>query len=236
MTDAFNKFVQRMKEKGIARNHYYVKFDVYNEKFANRLVTDKRGTWYPSDEGAKDNNIFSPERLRSMSVMCNSITLPGRELTTIDAVIKPGWQDRIVSNLKAPEPIEAKFYCSPDLNERRFIENWMNMALNPLNYTANYYDEYAKFNTVTIFCLPRRLAGSEMTEEIALNPENGPVFFIKLFECYPTKINDTTLEFGNSENLHELAVTFSYKYFKTTTDINFPSVTTGYDRQWENTL
>jgi hypothetical protein len=234
--DAFTKFIQRMKNNGVARNSFYVKFDIFDTNFTKQLTSEKKGVWYPGDEGASDRNLFTNERLQSMNVMCNTITLPGRELATIDAIIKPGWQDRIVSNLKAPEPITAKFYCSPDLNERRFIENWMNMALNPHNYTANYYDEYAKYNTITIFCLPRRFSGSIMTEEIAIKPENGPIFFVKLFECYPTKLEDTELTNSDSEKLFELSVTFSYKYFKTVTDLNFPTITTGYDYRWEQTL
>lgn len=236
MTQAFDNFVQRMKQKGIARSSYYVNFSIFDTKFTQKLTYDKKGVWYPSDEGASDKNLFTPQRSQSMGVMCNEVTLPGRELTTIDGIIKPGWQDRIVSNLKAPEAITMKFYCSPDLNERRFIENWMNMALNPRNYTANYYDEYAKYNTITIFCLPRSFSGSVMTEEEAVKVENGPIFFVKLFECYPTKIEDLTMNYSDAEKIMELSVSFSYKYSKTITDLNFPSVTVGYDRSWEQTL
>ena len=99
-----------------------------------------------------------------------------------------------------------------------------------------YYDEYAKYNTITIFCLPRSFSGSVMTEEEAVKVENGPIFFVKLFECYPTKIEDVTMNYSDAEKIMELSVTISYKYFKTITDLNFPSVTVGYDRSWEQTL
>ena len=197
MTQAFDNFVQRMKQRGIARNSYYVSFNIFDTKFTQQLDIAKKGVWYPTDEGASDKNLFTPQRTQSMGVM---------------------------------------FYCSPDLNERRFVENWMNMALNPRNYTANYYDEYAKYNTITIFCLPRSFSGSVMTEEEAVKVENGPIFFVKLFECYPTKIEDVTMNYSDAEKIMELSVTISYKYFKTITDLNFPSVTVGYDRSWEQTL
>jgi len=235
MTEAHDNFIQRMKQQGVARNSYYVKFDVnmYTEFRFLKKTEEGIGTFFPTDEGGKRTQLFTNARLKSIGVMCKSITLPGRELETIDSIIKPGWQNRIVSNLKTPEPITCKFYCSPDLNERRFIENWMNMAVDPYTLTANYYDEYAKDNTITIFCLPRRFSGSVMTEEEAVKPENGPIFFVKLFDCYPTKISETTLEFANSENLMELEVTFSYKYFKTITDLNFVRTVQGNDFERE---
>lgn len=234
MSDLFSKFVQRIREKGIARNHFYMRMDVNDIFFSRKVTTDRRGTWFPSDEGASDKNLFSNERLKSIGVMCNSVTLPGRELEIMEEIIKPGIKNKIVSNLQAPDEITAKFYCSPDLNERRFIENWMNMAVNPITRDANYYDEYAKFNTITIFSVPRAFSGTTINEEVAL--QNGPMYFVKLYECYPYKVEETTLEYGNAENIFELTVGFKYKYFETITDIYFPSVSDGYSRQWEQSV
>jgi len=62
------------------------------------------------------------------------------------------------------------------------------------------------------------------------------MYFVKLYECYPYKVEETTLEYGNAENIFELTVGFKYKYFETITDIYFPSVSDGYSRQWEQSV
>jgi len=243
MTDFYREFVERMRNNGVARQHFYLRIDVFQENFRRKIVnpsavggsgeTRQRERFFPSDEGATYRQLFTPKRLQTIGLMCKSIAMPEREFEIMEETIKPGYVNRIASHRKAPNEIEAKFYCSPDLNEQRFIENWMNMVINPFNGYANYYEEYAKYNTMTLFNLPRSYAGTTINEEIALNAPGGPIYFVKMFECYPFAIESTVMENENAEKIYELSVKFYYKYSKTITDLNFVSVKEGYDRSVE---
>jgi len=219
MTEIFEGFLNRVRRNGLARAHnFFVKVDVGTAKPPFRANT---GRFFPSDQGASENNLFTTERLKSLSFMCNQVLLPDREITTLDFTVKPGVTQKIASYQTFGQMLPMTFYCSPDLNEKRFFENWMNLVINPISRNANYYDEYAKFNTITVFVLPKFFSGS-FVDENTVDENGNPLYYIKFYECYPTKITSSELANSKEEDLLELGVEIAYKYFRTVTDINFP--------------
>lgn len=219
MTDIFQGFLDRVKRNGLARAHnFFVRIDM---GIAKPPFTPNTGRFFPSDQGANQNNLFTIEKLKTMSYMCQQVVLPEREINTLDFTVKPGVTQKIASYQIFNQNIPMKFYCSPDLSEKRFFENWMNMVINPISRNANYYDEYAKFNTVTVFVLPKQFT-STFVDENTVDGNGNPIYYIKFYECYPTKISSNEMSTSSEEDLLELEVEIAYKYYRTVTDINFP--------------
>lgn len=198
MTDIYEGFLTRIKNNGIASsNRFYVRINV------NAL-------------GSGSASMFPLQRLRDLSVMCNSVSLPKRSIKTLDFVVKPGNVDKIADYQEYDHDLSMTFYCSPDLNERRFFENWANMVIDPVTKQPNYYDEYAKNNVVTVFVLPKMFSGG-LVDERTVDYKGNPLYYVRFHECYPTSIDENELSTESSELL-QLKVTLSYKYFTTISD------------------
>ena len=194
MTEIFEGFLNRVRRNGLARAH----------NFFVRVNTT--------------SNLANSEQLKTISFMCNKVVVPGKNINTLDFTVKPGVTQKIASYESFNEPLAFNFYCSPDLSEKRFFENWMNLAVDPTSRDANYYDEYAKFNTVTIFALPKSFSAS-VVDENTFDEFGNYLYYVKFYECYPIKIGSMELANSNEDNLLELEVEMAYKYFRTSTEL-----------------
>jgi len=89
MTDFYREFVERMRNNGVARQHFYLRIDVFQENFRRKIVnpsavggsgeTRQRERFFPSDEGATYRQLFTPKRLQTIGLMCKSIAMPERD-------------------------------------------------------------------------------------------------------------------------------------------------------------
>ena len=223
MSDLYEQFMTRIKNNGLAKtNNFFARITV--NPFASPLPYDPEnpGRFFPSDQGTNKDNMFPLERLRTMSLMCKDASLPKRDIKAVDFVSKPGYVDKIASYQEYEQTMSLSFYCSPDLNERRFFENWANLVIDPYTKQPNYYDEYAKTNMITVFVLPRHFSGT-IVDESTRDMHGNQLYYVKFYECYPISITENELS-TSSTDLLELEVTISYKYFRTIADDNFPRV------------
>lgn len=83
-------------------------------------------------EDARDSRKWT----EALSLQCEIAELPGRTLATID-------QRHYAFTNKIPffnvySEITLTFYCTGNMNERRFFENWMNLAVPSYNGLINY--------------------------------------------------------------------------------------------------
>lgn len=153
--DLFEGFLNKIKRKGVARtNDFYVKMDI-NENIAK----------IPFEVSEK----FSPQEKREISFMCKSAALPKLTFETQDFTVKPGVTTKVAVKRAETGTFSLVFYCSPDLWEKKFFEKWMNFVIDPKTYTPNYYDEYAKYNDVTVFVLPKTFSGQIVLENFVDN-------------------------------------------------------------------
>jgi len=148
--DLYEGFMNKLKKKGLARtNDFYVKIEL-NENIA-RLPFENR-------------QRFTSEDQREISFMCKSASLPKHSIKVEDFVEKPSVVTKIAHYREESQVLPMTFYCGPDLWERKFFEKWMNYAIDPITYTPNYYNEYAKFNNITLFVLPKTFSGQMVLE------------------------------------------------------------------------
>lgn len=148
--DLYSGFLNKLKKKGLAKtNDFYVKIEL-NENIAK----------LPFENPQR----FSSEDQREVSFMCKSASLPKLSFAIQDFVGKPSVVSKIAHYREESQVFPMTFYCGPDLWERKFFEKWMDYVVDPKTYTPNYYWEYAKFNNITLFVLPKTFSG-QMVEE-----------------------------------------------------------------------
>lgn len=209
----FNGLMEKLKSSGVARSDNFfvnISMNPYVHPLASIIPQEI-------------SNFGSPETLRSISFYCKNATIPSKEILTKNYRPRPGNTYTIGSYQvygDTPE-FSLKFYMGPYMEERKFFEQWMAMVIDPKTNTANYYDEYARGNSVTIYLLPKDLAGSVVNKQTI--HEGQKLYYVEYRECYPKLISQNEISYGESNYL-ELDVKMSYRYYRTRFDEDTTSV------------
>ena len=208
----------------------------YPEPFAANNLAGAIATLHAENGYAVPNRfeviIMSPipnyAKQREVSMRCESINLPGRNLnSTTDSNIY-GPTREIVDGVTYADDINMTFQASSGLEERVFFEEWQALAFDERSWNVSYYNDY--ISTVDIYVLDR---------------QNQRRFGLKLHEAFPKTIGATDLSQSANNELIKLAVTFSFRYW-TTLDTErqrpslsekiFDTIATGVERQISSNL
>jgi hypothetical protein len=140
------------------------------------------------------STIYSP---REVSLRCESVVLPGRNLNTLTDGMPYGPTREVVDGVTYAEDITMTFVASAGLNERVFFEEWQEKAFNEKSWNVGFYDDYVK--TIDIFLLNRK---------------DERRYGLQLVEAFPKTIAGTDLSQASSNQIIKTSVTFSFRYWK----------------------
>ena len=133
---------------------------------------------------------------RGVGLRCESVTLPGINLSTIQDSNIYGPTRDIVDGVTYAEEVAMSFAASADLEERVFFENWQRASFNPQTWNVGYYNDYIGF--VDIYLLDK---------------QDQRRYGLKLWDAFPKSINGSDLSYGsNNENL-KITVNMSFRYW-----------------------
>ena len=146
------------------------------------------------------NNIFSgAERksdIRSISMRCDSISLPGRNLSTMTDANIYGPTREIVEGVTFAEDINIVFNGSSGLDERVFFENWQRQAFNEETWDVEYYNDYV--GEVEIYLLDK---------------QEQRRYGLKLHEAFPKTIASNDLIMGSSGEIIKTSIGFTFRFW-----------------------
>jgi len=135
---------------------------------------------------------------RSISLRCESVTLPGRTLNTLDDTNIYGPVRQIVDGVTYAEDVSMMFQSSSGLAERAFFEDWQRQAFNDVNWNVKYHKSYV--STIEIYLLDRK---------------DKRRYGIKLFDAFPKTIGAIDLNYASNNEIIKTPVTFSFRYWET---------------------
>ena len=135
---------------------------------------------------------------RSISLRCESVTLPGRNLNTLDDTNIYGPVRQIVDGVTYAEDVTMMFQSSSGLSERAFFEDWQRNAFNEGNWNVNYHKQYV--STIEIYLLDKK---------------DTRRYGIKLFDAFPRTIGAIDLNYASNNEMIKTPVTFSFRYWET---------------------
>ena len=133
---------------------------------------------------------------RTLTYYCDSISIPGRNLRTVANSNVYGPTYEMVQGLTFAE-VQATFYASSNMEERKFFENWQKVAYNPNTYNLNYYKEYV--GSVDIF---------------QLNERDERTYGVRLEEVFPKTVEAMAIGHANSNAIQKVNVSLAYKYWR----------------------
>ena len=133
---------------------------------------------------------------RGVGLRCESVTLPGINLSTVqDANIYGPTRD-IVEGVTYAEEVAMTFQASSDLEERVFFENWQRAAFDPQTWNVGYYKDYTGF--VDIYLLDK---------------QDQRRYGLKLWDAFPKSINGSDLSYGSQNEILKISVNMSFRYW-----------------------
>ena len=139
---------------------------------------------------------------RKVSMRCETVTIPGRNLNTLTDGNPYGPTREIVDGVTYAEDISMTFQASSGLDERVFFENWQELAFNKQTWNVGYYNDYV--STVEIYLMDR---------------QDQRRYVIKLIEAFPKTIGPTELSHASNNEIIKIPVSFSFRYWETL-DVN----------------
>ena len=135
---------------------------------------------------------------RAVSLRCESISMPGRNLNTLTDSNIYGPTREIVDGVTYAEDITMTFQASSGLQERVFFEEWQKQAFDENSWNVGYYNDYV--SEVQIYLLDRK---------------DQRRYGLKLIEAFPKTIEATELNQGANNEIIKTSVSFSFRYWET---------------------
>ena len=135
---------------------------------------------------------------KEISLRCESVTLPGRNLSSTPDTNVHGPLREIVNNVNYADSVAMVFQASADLRERVFFEKWQYTAFNPDTWNVGYYSDYV--GTVNIYLLDKN---------------NKRKYGLRLEECFPKSIAQTELSYASNNEIIKLSVDMNFRYWRT---------------------
>ena len=174
--------------------------------------------------------------VRNVGIACNSIIMPGRDLTGVS--VKQG-QDLAREQVGAHTyegTITATFYLDPNLDYKTYFEAWQNLAVSSSTNNVNYYDNYYGSMSIhqlgsipvteTTITLEQDTSGGSGDHRTSVNKhgfveekihthESIRKYGIQVEEVYPATVGQIEYAYATVDEVALLPVEFQYRRWQT---------------------
>lgn len=127
---------------------------------------------------------------QSLNVLCKNMTMPGRQITTVDKTI--GVVTQKVAYGYANDDVNLTFIGLNNYGVRKYFEQWQFYAMNEDTHEVRYKDQYAKTVTLQQLDLQHRV-----------------VYSVNLENAFPTQLLEVGFQNDNGAPV-DINVTLSY--------------------------
>ena len=137
-------------------------------------------------------NVFSNDNGKGLDILCESCSLPGRQINTVD--YSPWRNDNKIPIGYTDEDVTCVFHLTNDYYVKDLFDKWLKKIVNPDSYLIEYSASYT--STIDIY---------------QLNESDQDVYAVKLLQAWPVSINSVELNNSDENNTQKLTVVFTYK-------------------------
>lgn len=146
----------------------------------------------------KSINDVGPNETRNVSMRCESINLPGRNLNTFDDTTIYGPRRTVVDGASFDDGVEMIFTASTDMRERVYFEKWQHAAFDQETWNVSFYKDYIG-----------------MVEIYTLNINEERMYGVRLYECFPKTIAASQLSYATTNEAMKITVSMNFRYWRT---------------------
>jgi len=219
---AISNFQAQMKAaKGFARTARYEVVLFPPESLKKSLLAD-----------GIDLDIYT----RGLTMMCDSVTMPGKDLSTESVKHGQELERQQVSAHVFEGTITASFYLENNLAAKSFFELWQDHVVSNGSNNVNYYDDYV--GTMEIFQLSsvpvtsttitknedvsggsqdHRTSSKEhgMEEKVSLQHKTIQTYGVRVEEVFPATVGQIEYAYASVNEIARIPIEFQYKSWKT---------------------
>ena len=189
----------------------------------------------------------SAEYSKDVSLLCDSISMPGHDLQTSTAKFGTAVATEMVTGHGYEGTIESTFYLDRSLNLKDYFDNWQELAISTEDNTVSYYKTDGKFNYVGSMQIFQLGSKSSTQTKFQFNSNTGfsqnkkthseaeRVYGINVEEVFPATIGAIEYAYGTVDEVALLTVSFQYRKWTEITDTSIGS-TTGRNETYLNTV
>ena len=145
---------------------------------------------------------------RQINIHCESVTMPGVDLTTQEVQYGSEPVRNMVTGHQFAGTINATFYADKYLRERQFFELWQKLAVDTISHKANYYNNYV--GKMHIYQLGSQFVGDKAAAGSAKD-RDMPTYAIEAIDVYPEKIGAIQYNYGSNDQMTKISIEFSFK-------------------------
>jgi hypothetical protein len=131
---------------------------------------------------------------RSVGILCESCSLPGKSLTTFDHPFQNFRQSIKYPSGYVNSDITFTFLLTNDFYMKKVFDKWLDTIVNPRNYTIAYDRDFKVDMQI-----------------LQLNQRNIPIYGVSLRNAFPTNIADVSLDNNSNNSIQKLSVTITYE-------------------------
>jgi len=162
-----------------------------------------------------NNDMESMTIKRNVGMMCNKVTLPNRDVNTVDhRVYGPARQMPYAYSYSGQ--IECSFYGDKFLRQRTFFENWQKKIFSNVTHHMDFYDNYV--GTMDIYQL-----GSFSAEQ----DRDRTTYAVRLYEVYPQTVGSIDYSYGATDQAVNIPITLNFRTWKNLTIDQIDGATVG---------
>jgi len=147
---------------------------------------------------------------RTMNVLCKEVTLPGRQILTLDRPI--AMVQEKVANGFATEDVSMTFYVTNDYAPKKYFDKWNSKIIVRENghLHVGYRENYSKDIIIRQLKKPVARFGFDLGPlDFNLDVLGKSIYSIKLINAFPTSISSIPLS-SDQDQIVEFSVQFSY--------------------------
>ena len=154
---------------------------------------------------------------RTLNLMCKSVTLPGKQITTKDLTIGL-FNEKVVDGFLV-EDVTMTFYVLNDYNTKLYFDEWRKLMVDEKRGEVGYKKDYAKRVTIHQLRKPdgSGILGQEYSKEISIGGIfnigfdffANAIYTVQLNQAFPTSLSSIQLS-NEPDGLVEMSVQFSY--------------------------
>lgn len=139
--------------------------------------------------GASPKNLIPDPR--DTSILCESVTLPGRQIATLDYIADK--QAVKIPYTVINEDVTMSFLLTNDYHMKKMFDDWTSAVVDLNSYKAGYKKD---------FCCDVVIQ--------QLNQQNKPVYGVRLENAFPTTVTSVQYDSNSENTINKLSVTLSY--------------------------
>jgi len=163
---------------------------------------------------------------RTLNLMCKSVTMPGKQVTTKDLNIGL-YNEKIVDGFLVDD-VSMTFYVLNDYHTKLYFDEWRKLMVGEKRGEVGYKKDYAKRVTIHQLRKPdgTGILGQEYSKEISIGGIfnigfdffANSIYTVELIDAFPTTISGIELT-NDPDGLVEMTVQFSYTNWEVKRDL-----------------